>query len=207
MNLAATVGVRGSLTHPPLDQKELLSRLQRAFPQATIGGFEFIIRLQDCQVQLFSNSVHDLDFEISVTEEAGDLDTVAKSEMLVRAADVLWARLRRELRAVLKRGPRLRNCAVVDVRSRHQLLLREERSPLRTPGARLAYAFVIGYVLLTLGLVSWQMQDPVQQQARTGNILTIATSLGVAALGTLLPLLVNWVDWRRTPVWRYVRTA
>lgn len=214
---ASQVVVTGSLTHYRMTTPQLIKYVRTHFPALVEGGTnanssptpDFSIQFKDCLAEFFCSSTASLDFTLSVIY--GDTESerqhgraVAATESLVRTCETMLSSLTVALRRPYsRRKPRLGICRVEDPFSRSTILLRETTSPLRSTGAAWSFGLTIFWLIVAGMLVVWQ--DHVHQSAdsKHANILAIGLSLGVAAISTLIPVVINWREWKRNPLWRY----
>jgi len=186
-------------------------RVKRSFPRVLPGGADFYIQLNDCKVEFFCSSTTVLEFSIIPTDAANPNRTVravTAAELLVRSTDTIWHGLQKSLRCgVLGKRPKMDRCAIEDSQSRSTLLVRDDRSPLVSPGAKVAYVASFLFAIVGAALIYWQLRDTGPVDSQGANILSIALSLGVAAFSMPVPIFVNWIQWRKSLVWRYVRAG
>jgi hypothetical protein len=209
--MPSQITVSGRIQHKHMDTALLISRVEKRFPKLERSESDFVIPLNDCRAEFFCTSTQSLDFRIAPNESGStDRATISKAvvaiEMLVRSTDSLWPGLRRALKVSrLRRYPVLDRCVIEDTRSRSILLVRDSLSPLRSPGAKVAYVISFLFCITGLALIIWQLKRQQPADSRIANAITIAVSFGIAALSTPLPILINWRDWKKMFAWRYVR--
>jgi len=201
----------GRIAHKHMDAETLITRLRNHFPKLERSAGDFVIPLGDCRAEFFCINSQHLDFRISpVASDGANRATTSKAitaiEMLVQSTDVLWEGLRSSLRHPRSRKfPTLIRCVIQDTQSRVPLLIHDSSSPLRSPGAKTAYAMSLIFCITGAFLVVWQLHTSEPSGARTANILAIALPIGVAVISTPAPILINWREWKKTFTWRYVR--
>jgi hypothetical protein len=209
--MASQITVSGRIQHKHMDTTLLMKRVEECFPKLERSDADFVIPLADCRAEFFCTSSQSLDFRIAPSESDGagrvtSSKAVTAIEMLVRSTDTLWVGMRRALKVRrLRRYPVLDRCVIEDTQSRSILLVRDSLSPLRSPGAKVAYIISFLFCIIGLALILWQLSRRQPADSRIANVITIAVSLGIAALSTPLPIVINWRDWKRTFAWRYVR--
>lgn len=206
------VTARGLVTHTARTPDEVFIAISAAFPKAARGGMDFTVPLGDCTANFYCRSHTTLEFHIHVTgfsnQNQGVVGAATEAEMLIRSMEILWKGITSSLRsASLRRRPELSRCHIEEPASTAALLVCEIVSPLKSPGARISYLFSGLFALTALVLVLWQRTAPQSHDTRQSNILGILLSLVVAAVSTPIPILVNWREWKRQLVWRYVRSG
>jgi hypothetical protein len=210
--MSGQVIVTGRIEHSKMLPDVVLSRILKSFPKVKSGGSDFILPLPNCEVEFFCASTTSLEFSISPTNYKGKVSevsnrTVTSAEVLIRATESLWTGLEGVLRASWhSRRPRLKSCNLEDPHSLGVLLTRDTDSPLCSPGAKFSWWASVLLVTLTVGLVIWQLHQP-ESDARTSNLLGIIIGLGGIAVGIPIPTLINWRNWKKSFVWKYVRAV
>jgi hypothetical protein len=207
--MTSQIAINGKIRHKRMTQDEILRRIRLGFPNTKLGERDFVLYLNSSRVSFYCAGTGNLEFSITPVNPVGQSAlvserTVTSTEILIRAADELWPNLRRDLTAgIFKRRPELNMCNLEDPESLGVLLKRDRSSPLRSPGAKLAWVLSAFFLILALALTIWQLTSYKPSGARTSNILTILTSLSVAAITVPAPILLNWFDWKKASVWKY----
>ena len=215
--MVSQVVVTGSIAHHPMETAKLIACVRENFPALVEGGTrlnanpqpDFSIRFPDCLAEFFCLSTTSLDFVISVApsnskRERQQERAVSATESLVRTCETLLAGLTTALRRrYTRRKPRLEMCVVEDPFSRSTILLRGTASPLRSAGAKISLGLMLFWLIVAGALTWWQIGVHQSADSRRANILAICLSLGVAAISTPLPILINWREWKHNPAWRY----
>jgi hypothetical protein len=210
--MPSQITVSGRVQHKEMDAQAIINLLRKAFPRLEPSDYDFVIPLNDCRAQFFCTSTRCLEFRIqpetsSGPDRARSSKAVTAIEILVRSTDTLWDGMRNALGIKpFSRRPTL-DCVIEDTQSRTTLLVRESASPLRSPGAKVAYVISAIFCAATAFLILWQIHTRQPSKDRITNILTVLLSLGVAALTIPVPILVNWREWKKALNWRYVRAG
>lgn len=210
---ATQVTVSGRIQHRKMDAPALMRRIRKHFPQVEASDYDFTIPVEECRAQFVCGNIGNLDFRIIPSTSDGvrpvsTESTVTAIEMLVRSTDKLWPDVRKSLTTnYLWKRPVLTECRIEDTQSKFTLLIRDTASPLRSPGAKIAYAISAFFFITAIALVVWQLRMHQSADARTANILAIALALGVAAVSAPVPILINWRDWKKSLQWRYARVG
>lgn len=206
--------VSGTIHHPDMDAVAVLAKIKARFPNAAIGGMDFIIPLGDCEAEFFRAHSAELEFHVRPVSSRGlggpnPARAVTATEMLVRATETLWFGLEKSLRTGgwRHRRPTLVRCSIEDVNTTTALLARETQSPLLSSGAKVAYIFSILYILAATILIYWQFMTPNSKGVRQANVLGISLALFVAAVSTPVPLFMSWREWKGNLSWKYVRST
>lgn len=190
-----------------------MKRIRKHFPQVEASDYDFTIPIpaEECRAQFVCGNIGNLDFRIvpSISDGMRPVSTasaVTAIEMLVRSTDKLWPDVQKSLTSnYLRKRPILTQCRIEDTQSKFTLLIRDTASPLRSPGAKIAYAISALFFIAAIALVVWQLRMRQPTDVRTTNILAIALALGVAAVSAPVPIFVNWRDWKKSLQWRYAR--
>jgi hypothetical protein len=197
-----------------MNEDTVLSKVKTGFPKARIGGLDFIIPLDECEADFYRASSTELVFHIKPMYSAGSngpnpARTVAAAEMLIRATDSLWSGLEGSLRTGMRKRyrPKLTRCSIEDTMSTTALLTYENRSPLLSAAAKVAYGFSLLYIIAAVVLAYWQFAIPNSKDVRQANVLGIALALLVAAVSTPVPVFMSWREWKSGLSWKYVRSA
>jgi hypothetical protein len=215
--MVSQVVVTGSLAHHRMATAELVEHVRSAFPTLVPGGTrlnaspqpDFSVQIRDCLTEFFCDSTTSLDFTISVIHsdsESGRQQerAVAATESLVRSCGTILDGLNVSLRRrYSRRKPKLELCIVEDPFSKSTILTRGTVSPLRSAGAKWSFGLAVFWLIIAGILVWWQSRVHQSAESRLTNILTIGLSLGVAAISTPIPIVINWREWKRNPTWRY----
>jgi hypothetical protein len=195
---------------------EMIGCIQKRFPSLQQGGAglnsnaqpDFSIEFRDCLAEFFCSNTTSLDFVLMIKDGGNPRGgqrarAVAATEGLVRTCEGMLAGLCGALRkGALHRKPRISMCVVEDPNTRSTILVRGTPSPLRSPGGKLAFGLAALWLIVGVGLVIWQVSVDQSQESMRTNVLAVALSLGLAALGTPMPTIAAWRDWKRIPIWR-----
>lgn len=214
--MVSQVVINGSLTHHQMAPARLIECVRAHFPTLVPGGTsvsvnvqpDFSIQFKDCLAEFFCNSTTSLDFVLTLSrsDQRGRQQerAVAATESLVRTCENMLSGLTNALRRpYTRRKPRLEMCIVEDPDSKSTILLRGTASPLRSAGAKFSFGLMLCWLIVAGGLTWWQIGVHQSADSRRANILAIGLSLGVAAISTPVPILINWREWKRNPMWRY----
>ncbi|WP_214929840.1 hypothetical protein [Streptomyces sp. ISL-98] len=210
---APQIIVSGLVEHSQMDAAQVLAKVQSRFPRASAAGLDFVVPLMDCEAEFFCVSSTNLEFRVKAlvagaAAASSSSRTVTAAEMLVRATESLWGGLEASLNSGRRRGrPTLVRCSIEDTQSRTTLLACETVSPLRSSGAKLAFAIGAVLTLAAIVLIFWQTVTPHSKEARESNILGISISLFVSAGLVQLPIFANWIEWKKELSWKYVRSV
>ena len=210
IGIATQITVSGRIQHKDMDATALMKRVRKHFPKLEASDYDFTIPLVDCRAQFACENTGNLDFRIiPIASDSANTTTTSSAvtaiELLVRSSDMLWRGVRKSLTTrYLRRHPILEQCRIEDTQTKFTLLTRDV-SPLRSAGAKVAYLMGVLFCAAIIALVLWQLRMRQSADTRTANILTIAVSLGVAAVTAPVPILINWRDWKRNLKWRYAR--
>jgi hypothetical protein len=210
--MASQVLVTGRVLHTKMSPEEVLQKIRHHFSHVELVGQDFSILLADCRVDCFRSNVTTLDFTIeikplTVSPKGGTQRVVAATEMLIRATDTVWSGFYATLRRRPWRRPVMDLCVIEDLLSKHTLLVREQNSPLRSPAAKISCLISVLFLCVMAALMYWQFQINQPGSNRLANLLAIIIPLATAAIGTPIPVFVQWLDWRKNLVWRYVRSS
>lgn len=211
--MASQVLVTGRILHTKLPPDEVLRKIKGHFSHVELVGQDFAIQLADCKISCFRSNVTTLDFTIEINilvdaPKSGPQRVVAATEMLIRATDTTWVGFFTSLRCGrLRRRPVMDLCVIEDQMSKNTLLVREQNSPLRTSAAKITYLLSFSFLAVMAGLIYWQFAVHQPSASRLANLLAIILPLSIAAIGTPIPVIMQWLDWRRNLVWRYVRSS
>ena len=201
----------GRIQHREMNAAALMKRIRTHFPQAEASDYDFTIPIDECRAQFVCGNIGNLDFRIvpPISDDMRPVSTasaVTAIEMLVRSTDKLWPDVQKSLTSnYLRKRPILTECRIEDTQSKFTLLIRDTASPLRSSGAKIAYAISALFFIAAIALVVWQLRMRQPTDVRTTNILAIALALGVAAVSAPVPIFVNWRDWKKSLQWRYAR--
>jgi|SRR5271165_2277501 len=203
----------GRIRHENMAPEAMTARVREHFPKLEESDGDFVIPLADCRAVMFCQHNGELFFEVTPLVSGGDnrvvteIDrVVTEVELLVPSTDSLWEGLRNSLkRGPGKKYPTLTECSIEDRRSKAKLLLRDPISPLRSPGAKIAYSMSLLFCVIGVILVVWQFHMRQSADARTANVLAVALAFGVAAASMPVPILMNWRERKNASAWRYAR--
>jgi len=215
--MVSQVVVAGSLAHHHMTTVDLIEHVRAHFPTLAPGGTkpnasplpDFSIQFKDCLAEFFCISTTSLDFTLSVVHGNNESErqqerAVAATESLVRTCETILGDLTVALRRPYsRRKPRLEMCIVEDPFSKSTILVRGTASPLRSAGAKLSFALALFWLVVAGTLIWWQIHVHQSTESRRANILAIGLALGVAAISTPVPIIMNWREWKRSPTWRY----
>jgi len=191
----------------------LMTRIRKFFPRVEESDYDFTIPLGECRAQFVCGNIGNLDFRIipSATDSlqhTSSESAVTAIELLVRSTDMLWPGIRKSLTTKhFWKRPILTECRIEDTQSKFTLLIRDTASPLRSPGAKVAWVISLLFAIAIMALVVWQLHASEPSNIRSTNILTIALALGTAALSAHIPIFINWRDWKKSLQWRYTRVG
>jgi hypothetical protein len=211
--MVSQVLVRGRVLHAKMTPDKVLDRITSYFPQTELTGQDFTILLAECQVSCFRSSSTTLDFSIEIdlsanSSKSGPQRVVAATETLVRSTDTVWTGFHSALRSGYVRGaPKMDFCVIEDALSKHSLIVREQQSPLRSPAAKVSYFISILFLAIMAYLIHWQAQVHQSSSSKLANMLTVIIPLAIAAVGTPVPVVIQWLEWKKSLVWRYVRSS
>ncbi|MEU6877963.1 hypothetical protein [Streptomyces sp. NPDC046712] len=199
------------IEHVEMDSAAVLTKVQTAFPRAAQGAMDFVVPLNDCEVEFYCTSTTALEFRVRASATGPSTSNSARSvtavELLVRSTGVLWAGLEKALRGDGRKGrPTLARCVIEDPYSRGILLMCDMESPLRSTGARVGYVFSAFFTIVGVALIVWQFLTPHTASDREANLLGISLSLFVAAISIQIPPIINWREWKKELSWKYVRS-
>ncbi|MFC4033857.1 hypothetical protein ACFO3J_20580 [Streptomyces polygonati] len=199
------------IEHAEMDSAALLAKIQTAFPRAALGGLDFLVPLNDCEVQFYCMSTSALEFRVKATASSSsgaNARSVTAVELLVRSTGVLWAGLEKALKVGGRRGrPNLARCVIEDASYRGALLTCDMTSPMRSTGARVSFGLAAIFTLVGIGLIIWQFSTPHSGSDREANVLGISLSLFVSAIALPVPIFINWREWKKELSWKYVRSG
>ena len=197
----------GRIKHKNMNLEAVKTRVRERFPKLEESDGDFAIPLVDCRAVLWCQHNKELLFKVAPQENNGTNRAVTEIELLAPSTDSLWEGLRDSLKyGLYGRYPALTQCCIEDRRSKAKLLIRDPvPSPLRSPGAKVAYIMSILFGVACAALVVWQLHLHQSRDTRVANILAIALATGVAAVSMPVPILINWRDRKKTSTWRYAR--
>jgi hypothetical protein len=202
----------GRIRHKKMSIKTVRARAKDQFPRLDRSDGDFAIPFAHCTAVFWEQGETELFFQVK-TDRAEAERVAAAVRMLVPAIDSMWEGLRPALRVSdhepgedrLRRGyPVLSQCCISDQKSLSPLLTRHiPLSPLRSRSARFAYVMSASFCLVGGLLIGLQFPWRESADARNTNIWAIAVAFALAAVSVLIPVVMNWREWARTPVWRF----
>lgn len=211
--MASQIVAFGRIRHKKMSIETLRARVKDQFPKLDRSDGDFAIPLDDhCKAVFVEEHESVLSFTVK-TDEAGTGRVAAAVRVLVPATDTLWEGLRPALRVNNREPgeddlpdgyPTLSQCCIKDKQSHSPLLTRYTApSPLRSRSAKVTYVMSVLFCLVGGLLIGLQFPWHESADARNANIWAIAVAFGVAAVSVLIPVMMNWREWERTPVWRF----
>jgi hypothetical protein len=188
---------------------DVLNKVKSYFPRAIPAGLDFTVPLGDCEASFYCISNTSLEFRVKTVATGanpGGPRVVTSTQMLITSTNVLWSGLEKSLKSSRFRGrPSLSSCHIEDVQSRNRLLVCETSSPLRSIGAKAAYIVSILFAAAAIILIAWQLHSQSDNNSQQANILGISLSLFIPVLTTPVPVIVNWLEWKKQLTWKFVR--
>ncbi|MFC8358791.1 hypothetical protein ACFUIY_02860 [Streptomyces griseorubiginosus] len=190
---------------------EILNKVKTAFPRAAAAGLDFTIPLGDCEASFYCMSNTRLEFRVKTVASGaspGGPRVVTSTQMLITSTNVLWDGLEKSLKVSRFRArPSLNGCHIEDVQSRNKLLFCDMSSPLWSAGAKVAYIVSGICAIAAAALILWQLQTQHDSNSQQANILGISLGLLLPAITTPIPVIVNWLEWKKQLTWKFVRSA